>query len=116
MQEYTTIKQQAAELGRERGEDAGSWVVDGNSSADTLRAVIQASDDGEFFNTIVPELSGPLSGEFADGWTPRDLASALDISEDREDFDDICSAFEDGYYEGFEAEAARSARAMLQGN
>ncbi len=104
---------QASALGREHGTAAGSWVVDGNSSTETLRAVIRASEAGEFFESIAPELSGPLSGEWAGDPTPATLAEALEVSEESDDFGEICDAYEAGYFEAFEAEAVRSALGML---
>ncbi len=108
---YTSLEQQARELGQERGEGAGSWVVDGNTPASALRLIISKSEEGELFDMINPP--APLSGEFADDWTPRTLAEALEIDDERDDFDDLCTAFEDAYWLAFEDEAVRSARAML---
>lgn len=113
MDEHDRRMDEAASLGREHGTAAGSWVVDGNTSTETLRAVIEASDEGTLFECIVREPVAPLSGEFADTWTPRTLAEALEIDEDDDGLDDYCSAFEDAYYQAFEDEAVRSARAML---
>lgn len=107
------LSDRAAELGAEQGTAAGSWVVDGNSSTDTLRAIIRASDEGEFWHEVGGYVVAPLSGEFADGWTPRDLAAALETDEDADELNDLCTAFEDGFYAAFEDEAVRSAVAML---
>ena len=44
----------------------------------------------------------PLSGEWADQWTPRDLAGELGLSVDDpfwENLGMLCDAFEESYYE-----------------
>ena len=46
--------------------------------------------------------SGPLSGEWADQWTPAVLYAALGIDPEGwnvEDLDDVCRFFEDAYRE-----------------
>jgi hypothetical protein len=109
----TAAEREAERLGREYGTDGGSWVVDGNTSTETLRAIIDASEEGEFYDRIVPELSGPLSGEFADGYTLGRLSDELGVDEESDEFGDLCSIFEDAYYQAFEDEAVRSARASM---
>lgn len=55
----------------------------------------------EYANTHGPRESGPLSGEWADDWTPRDLAEQLGIDpyDDADTLDMCCDAFEHAYYE-----------------
>lgn len=109
----TFEEEQARNIGRDLGTAAGSWVVDGNTKNDQLRAVIQASEDGEFYDVIVPEVSGPLSGEWADGYSTYSLSQDLGIAEDDPRFDDLCTILEDAYFAALEDEAVRSAQAML---
>lgn len=96
---------EAERMGAEHGTAAGSWVVDGNSSAETLRAVIDAVD-GEGDPLDIPS---PLSGEYADDPTPRTVLEALGVDEDDPRADDLLWAYEDAYYQAFRDEALRSA-------
>jgi hypothetical protein len=105
---HTTTDQNTArmrELGAEAGRMAGSWVVDGNTSADTLRALV--SDDYEF------DVPAPLSGEWADGPLPREVLAEVGLSEDDDAADDMLSEYEQSYSDAYIAEAQRSAKAML---
>lgn len=100
----------AREAGRAAGVAAGSWVVDGNTSQETMRAILQGLEDGD--PAVYDSLpSAPLSGEWADAPTPRDIVN--EYSEEGDDEDAMCTAYEEGYAEGVEAEVARSCRAML---
>lgn len=42
-------------------------------------------------------LTDPLSGEWADSWTPYRLATALGVPAEAEDLPSYCDAFETGY-------------------
>lgn len=111
--EDAAIAEAARKLGEDYGTAGGSWVTDGNSTDETRRAIIQASEDGEFFEAIAPDMSGPLSGEWADGYTLGRLSDELGIDEESDEFPDLCTIFEDAYFQAFEDEAVRSARASL---
>jgi hypothetical protein len=93
------------ELGAEAGRAAGSWVIDGNTSIETLRAVL--SDDFEF------DVPAPLSGEWSDGPLPRDVLAEVGVTEDDDEADDLLNEYEQAYSDAYIAETQRSASAML---
>lgn len=112
---FDALEAQARDLGAEHGRAAASWYFDGNTSAETYRAVLQGIEEGdpEIYDTFP---SGPLSGEWADSPTPQTLAEQLALSTilgadyDPEALDEFCSAYEDGFYEASSAEIERVAR------
>ena len=93
------------ELGAESGRAAGSWVVDGNTSTDTLAELL--SDEHEW------DVPSPLSGEWADGPLPRDVLAEIGLTEDDDSAEDMLTAYETAYVDAYIAEAQRSAAAML---
>ena len=106
------VEEDARARGVEDGTAAGSWVLDGNSTEETARAILDGIEDGD--PMILDALpSAPLSGEFADGLLPRDVLGWYGMSEDDDAADDVLRAYEDGFSEGVTDEAERSARAML---
>jgi len=121
-EEWQRIESEAKSLGEtiahaecegyERGLAAGSWVVDGNTSEATARRLLEGIEDGD------PEIldglpSAPLSGEFADDLTPRDVLDWYELGEDDDGADDVLAAFEEGFARGVIDEVTRSARAIL---
>jgi len=106
------VLERAEQEGFEHGVTAGSWLLDGNSSEEAARRLLTGIEDGD------PEIldalpSSPLSGEWADSLTPADVLGWYDLDEDHEAADDVLRAFEDGFSRGVEAEAVRSATALL---
>lgn len=102
----------AALLGHDAGLAAGSWIIDGNTSTDTARAILRGIEDGD--PAVLDQLpASPLSGEWADGLLPRDVLTWYDRDEDADDADDILTAYEDGYSAGVLEKVERSARAIL---
>ena len=97
--------------GVEDGTAAGSWVIDGNTSEETARAILQGIEDGDPM-TLDALPAAPLSGEYADGLLPRDVLGWYGMSEDDDAADDILRAYEDGFSEGVMDEVTRSARAI----
>lgn len=104
----------AERIGTEHGRNAGSWVVDGNSSTETLKGIIQAAEDCDL------DIPSPLSGEWADDYTIEQLVEDCGLTEAIEDLDEavwveneLINAYLSGYYQAYEAEAMRSALAML---
>ena len=118
-----TYEDKARDIGTQHGTAAGSWVVDGNTKRGDLLAIILRSDEGEFFDYL--DISAPLSGEWPGSYSYDDLASDVGYQTHDEDgmplqdagsdlvLGEIMTAYEDAYYEAFEAEAVRSAKAML---
>jgi hypothetical protein len=109
--ELETACGKAQAFGYECGTNAGSWMLDGNSSLDYAQKLLDGIEDGD---PIVMDLQpSPLSGEWADGLTFGDVYRAADFDpEDTDAAPDILDAFELGFGEGFWDEVARSARAM----
>jgi hypothetical protein len=102
---------QAEADGYSAGVAAGSWIVDGNTSEQTARRLLDGICEGD--PAVVDSLpSSPLSGEWADAPTPGSLLGEYELSEDTEDADDVLSAYEDGFGRGVMDEAVRSASAI----
>jgi hypothetical protein len=117
MDEQDKAIESAEKIGYLHGRNAGSWVVDGNTSTEQLRRIIQESEAGEFFD-LMGDLSEPLSGEWADGYTAEQLAEDVLGLEDGDEItfelkDKLADTYEQAYWSAFEAEAVRSAKAML---
>lgn len=118
-----TLETIAETVGREHGKNAGSWVVDGNTTADRARAIVDGFDAGD--PAITDLQPSPLSGEWADGLTESavineiaERASYLRPVVDatrfgQTDRDNLLDSFESGYSEGFWDEVIRAAKAIL---
>ncbi len=104
------LSDKAYELGKEHGTNVGSWVIDGNTSAETARAIIQGYDDGD--PGICDMEPAPLSGEWADSPTPQTLADELELAEEYRgsELDQLCTEYELGFSEGYWDEVIRSAK------
>jgi hypothetical protein len=106
----------AQDIGREHGTAAGSWIVEDGLQA---RAVLKYSEEGTFFD-YYDSGPGPLSGEWADGYSVDQLVRdcGMDPNMDETDRlvtiqDELAEAYLDSYWSALEDEAVRSARAML---
>jgi hypothetical protein len=88
-------------LAWEHGRNAGSWVVDGDTSPARMREILTGYEDGD---PMVLDLQpSPLSGEWADEPTPQSLGLT----------DDQCDVYEFAFGEAFWAEVVRSIKASL---
>lgn len=106
------IENSARRQGIADGKGVGSWVIDGNTSEETARRILQGLEDGD--PEIIDGLpSGPLSGEWADGLLPRDVLGWYGLLEDDDEADDVLRAYEDGWSEGMVDEVERAARALV---
>ncbi len=106
------VVERAEQEGYDHGVAAGSWLFDGNRSEDAARRLLKGIEDGD--PEILDQLpESPLSGEYADGLLPRDVLSWYDLDAEHDAADDVLRAFEDGFSRGVEAEAVRSATALL---
>ena len=108
----TELLKQAYKAGYAHGVAAGSWVIDGNTTAETARYILAGFRDGD------PEVldllpSEPLSGEWADGPTPATVLADLGVDEDDALADDLLYEYEAGFASGMEDEVTRSAEAIL---
>lgn len=89
------LTEEAEETGREAGAAAGSWVIDGNTSADTARAILAGYEEGD--PEIMDMQPSPLSGEWA-GESISELNAQYGL---RLDVDTIADAFESAYSEAY---------------
>src|SRR5205823_2122625 len=94
--ERERMPERMRESGEKAGRAAGSWVSDGNSSEEHCREVLRLIEECEF------DIPAPLSGEFADGWTPERAFEDADVErpEDDDDESSLLDAWEDGYRTG----------------
>lgn len=107
-------------LGVEHGTNAGSWVFDGNTSDETIRRVLQGYEDGD--PEIMEMCPNPLSGEWAGDPTPADILrevgldpgddTARDVEMDNIE-DDVLTAYEMAFQDGFWDEVIRTANARI---
>jgi hypothetical protein len=117
-----TAEQRAYDMGKNHGLNVGSWVIDGNTSEDTCKRILQGWDDGD--PEIMDIEPSPLSGEWADDPTPDDIielcaVDAVDWTSDRiqeitELHDEILSSYEAGFSDGYWDQVRTSCSAMIQ--
>jgi hypothetical protein len=103
----------AEALGTEHGRAAGSWVIDGNTTPETARAILAGYDDGD--PEVMDMMPAPLSGEWVDGVTPSRLVTELEINDESDDgalILDVCDAYERGFSDGYWAEVIVSAQSI----
>lgn len=100
--EYTP----AEKAGWETGQAAGSWVFDGNSTADEARAMLNGIEEGD--PQIMDLCPNPLSGEWA-GESIPEMSAQFDI--DLAD-DDTAAEFEAAFQGGYWNTVERAARAL----
>lgn len=102
----------ARRLGAEHGNCAAGWVFDGNTPGWTYEKFLKWDEDGD------PELwnylpSDGLSGEWADGYSARDLERDLGLTDtDGELLDEACSAYTQAHSDACRNEVMRVAREM----
>jgi len=106
--EFEALVAEAEKIGTEHGRNAGSWVVDGNTSDDVLQSLADAIDADELLDYL--DLSGPFSGEYADGYSVEqlvfDVGGPEDFSTEDGDYgvaENLAAAYEYAYWMEFEA-------------
>lgn len=97
--QFTKVLKQAEQAGQEYGRNAGSWAIDGNTSSETYRRILDGYEDGD--PEIMDMCPAPLSGEWADGLLIRDVLEHLGVTEDDDWADDLLTSFENGYSDGY---------------
>lgn len=103
----------AYELGKQMGLEAASWLLDGNSPRDVAERLLRGLLEGD--PLILDSLpSNPLSGEWAGSLTAKDVLHQLgeEYVEPEAQWD-ILRDFEDGYSDGVQQGAERTARQHL---
>lgn len=115
----------AQQQGREAGERAASWVIDGNTKHEAIVALVKLFDDGDPSTDDYLPARPSLAGEWADSPTPQSLAADI-IGADWKTHgynapdllpgdvvDALADAWEEGASETFEVECERILRAAL---
>ena len=97
----------AAELGRDAGRAAATWVFDGNTPEDAYRRVLRGIDEGDpaILDAIEPPAIGPAAGYDQD-----DLARDLGIEPGDRALPRATSAYADAFTDSFWHEVERTAR------
>jgi hypothetical protein len=85
----------ATTAGREAGETAGSWVIDGNTSTETARAILRGYEDGD--PAVMDMATRPLNGEFA-GESIPELSAEFGLPLSNET---VADYFESAYIDAF---------------
>ncbi len=103
------MTEEAYNAGKELGEAAGSWIIDGNTTDETARYILAGIEDGDPQVLDALEPRPPLSGELS-GESIPELSYQYDIDlEDERNADE----FEAGFYGGFWDTVERDARAIV---
>jgi hypothetical protein len=113
--------EQAAEMGRNAGENAASWIIQDSWGGRVTRGEKQAAS--AFLEAYEESDDTPnppnLSGEWADSETPQSLMDSLfneeelELDEVQDAQDDICTAWEDAASDAFYSTLEESARSVL---
>jgi hypothetical protein len=115
---FGSILEDARKLGAEHGRAAGSWVIDGNTSRETARAILDGWEDCD--PQIMDMMPAPLSGEWADSMTPARLLYELTdgvgeyVHTDDELHDAACAAYEESFEDAYWLEVRASAESVVQ--
>ena len=96
--------------GYQAGKACATWGVSADTSEATCRRILQGYEDGD---PVVMDLQpAPLSGEWADDPAPRDLFAGWDRMADWQQ-DEIATAYEAGYSDGYWTETLRACQYVL---
>jgi hypothetical protein len=103
----------ARTLGREHGLAAGSWVIDGNTSDETVASILQGIEDGD--PVVLDTLpSAPLSGEWAGDPTPATILAELEAEDlEAEVQAELLTEYEDAFRSAVTDQVTADARARL---
>lgn len=96
-----------AKRGREDGAAVGSWVIDGNTSDETCRTILQQMEDCSWDG---PELQ---LGQWADDLSFAEILAEIDVMCDDDSEDDLFYVYSDAWYEGLQTEVERACRARV---
>lgn len=109
---WDALKTASRGLGDSHGRAAASWFEIPDEA--TARHILKGIEDCN--PEVMDELPGsPLSGEYADDYSPRALYRDLDISGDADSDDkELCWEYETAWYSAVEDEIARRALLMLE--
>ena len=90
--------------GYKAGQAAGSWIIDGNTTLESCRRIVQGYDDGD--PEVLNMQPSPLSGEWA-GESMKELFGYQPSSR-------CLDLYEQGYSEGFWDEVMQAARGQVE--
>lgn len=96
-----------ANRGREDGAAAGSWVIDGNTSDDTCRAILEEMENCAWDG---PELQ---LGQWADDPSFAEILADIGVTCDDDSEDDLWIVYSDAWYEGLHNEVERACLARV---
>ena len=101
------LSARAAELGRDAGHAAATWVFDGNTPEESYRRVLRGVEDGDpaGLDAIEPPAIGPAAGYDQD-----DLACDLGLEPGDPALPRATSAYADAFTGSFWTEVERAAR------
>lgn len=111
--DYQELSANAVEIGYEYGRAAGSWVIGGNTSIDTVIAIAKGYEDGD--PQIMDMEPSPLSGEWADDPSIEDILYEIGVDGSTADAsDDLLDEFQIAYSDAFWSEVMRVANVHMQ--
>jgi len=97
----------AAELGRDAGKAAATWVFDGNTPDEAYRRVLRGIEDGD--PAVLDAIEPPAIG-LAAGYDQDDLARDLGLEPADPALPDAVPAYADAFTASFWTEVERTAR------
>ena len=110
---FETTESAMRELGYEAGQRDGSWVTDGDTTAETAQAIISGYNDGD--PEVMDMQPPPLSGERAGGVFIPDVLEAVGLPReyDGDDLSDLLDTYAMAYSDAWWGEVLGSARALV---
>lgn len=111
MSNIKTDDDKVRDAGLADGRNAGSWVIDGNTSDETCARILRMMDDGDPALDL-PELQ---LGQWADDPSFSDIldAAGVAVTVDGDVEDDLFCVYSDAWYEGLHNEVERACRARI---
>lgn len=97
--------------GYEDGSAAGSWVIDGNTTDETCRTLLEQDEEGD--PALWDGLPTLTLGEWADDPTFEKILESLDIEPDDDVDFERWNAYSAGWHDGCHDQAVRDAYARV---
>jgi hypothetical protein len=102
------LNERAERLGRRAGKAAGTWAIDGNTSADAARALLRGIDEGD--PAVLDAMPDPHGD---DEFSHEGVLLDLGVHPEGDDADRVLESYRVGFDSGYWAEVERAAHAML---
>lgn len=93
------------------GTAAGSWVIDGNTTTETARNILQGIEDGD--PQVMDMQPAPLSGEWADNPVVDEVLALVGMDYDNDAADDMLAIYETAFGTAYWAEVQRAAHGIV---